>query len=45
MDSSPFFSTLEPHYNEVFGMSKITLLYQVSQGKKQQQSGMKSWDQ
>ena len=38
-------STVEPHYNEVLGTMKITLLYQVSPIRVKKQRNIKSWDQ
>ena len=39
-------STVEPHYNEVLGTMKITLLYQVSHYiRVKKQRNIKSWDQ
>ena len=38
--------TVEPHYNEVLGTMKITLLYQVSHYiRVKKQRNIKSWDQ
>ena len=38
--------TVEPHYNEVLGTMKITLLYQVSYYiRVKTQRNIKSWDQ
>ena len=38
--------TVEPHYNEVLGTMKITLLYQVSHYiRVKQKQNIKSWDQ
>ena len=43
---SPFYSTVEPLYNEVLGTMKITLLYQVSHYiRVKKQRNIKSWDQ
>ena len=41
------FSTVEPHYNEVLGTMKITLLYQVSHyiRVKKKKKNIQSWDQ
>ena len=40
------YSTVEPHYNEVLGTMKITLLYLVSHNiRVQKQRNIKSWDQ
>ena len=36
---------MEPIYNEVLGIMKITLLYQVSHYQGQKQRNIKSWDQ
>ena len=37
---------MEPHYNEVLGTMKITLLYQVSHYiRVKKQRNIKSWDQ
>ena len=37
---------MEPHYNEVLGTMKITLLYQVSHYiRVKRQRNIKSWDQ
>ena len=39
-------NTVEPHYNEVLGTMKITLLYQVSHYiRVKKQRNIKSWDQ
>ena len=39
-------STVEPHYNEVLGTMKITLLYQISRYIRiKKQINIKSWDQ
>ena len=38
--------TVEPHYNEVLGTMKITLLYQVSHYiRVEKQRNIKNWDQ
>ena len=37
-------STVEPHYIEVLGTMKITLLYQVSHIRVKKQRNIKSWD-
>ena len=37
--------TLEPRYNEVLGIMKSTLLYQVSHIRVQKQRNIESWDQ
>ena len=40
-----FIYTVEPHYNEVLGTMKITLLYQVSHNiRVKKQRNIKSWD-
>ena len=38
-------TTVEPHYNEVLGTMKITLLYQVFHIRVKKQRNIKSWDQ
>ena len=42
---SSYAHTVEPHYNEVLGTMKITLLYQVSHIRVKKQRNIKSWDQ
>ena len=45
-DISLNLNTVEPHYNEVIGTMKITLLYQVSHYiRVKKQRNIKSWDQ
>ena len=44
--SQTMLNTLEPHYNEVLGTMKITLLYQVSHYiRVKKQRNIKRWDQ
>ena len=44
-DLTTYLITVEPHYNEVFGTMKITLLYQVSHYiRVKKLRNIKSWD-